>query len=77
MSEEISRMNAAIVSAAIIAHLAKPTTTKAASSGESVAQLQRSLQSLSERMKAIEERTEKLETSMNDVSRRIEEMSGK
>ena len=77
MSKEISKEDAAVVSAAIAAHLAKPTTTKAATSGESIAQLQRSLRILSERMKALEKKMDRLETSVNNVSRRVEEMSGK
>lgn len=77
MSKDVSKKDAAVLSAAIAAHLAKPTTTKAATSGESIAQLQRSLRILSERMKALEKKLDRLETSVDDVSRRVEEISGK
>lgn len=77
MSKKISKKDTAVVSAAIAAYLAKPTTTKAATSGEPIAQLQRSLKILLERMEALEEKINRLEASINDVNRRVEEMGRK
>jgi DUF917 family protein len=77
MSTEINKKDAAAVSAAIAAYLAKPTVTKAASSGEAIAQLQRSLQLLLQRMEALEKKMNILAASVNDVSRRVEEMGKK
>jgi peptidoglycan hydrolase CwlO-like protein len=77
VSTEISKKDAAVVSAAIAAYLAEPTTTKAATSSPSIAQLQRRFKMLSERMEALEKKVERLETSVNNVSRRVEEMKEK
>jgi peptidoglycan hydrolase CwlO-like protein len=77
VSTEISKKDAAVVSAAIAAYLAEPTTTKAATSSPSIAQLQRGFKMLSERMEALEKKVERLETSVNNVSRRVEEMKEK
>jgi peptidoglycan hydrolase CwlO-like protein len=74
VSAEISKKDAAVVSAAIAAYLAEPTTTKAATSSQNLAQLQRKFKMLSERMEALEKKVDRLETSVNDVSRRVEEM---
>jgi peptidoglycan hydrolase CwlO-like protein len=77
VSTEISKKDAAVVSAAIAAYLAEPTTTKAATSSPDIAQLQRRFKLLSERIEALEKKVDRLETSANDVSRRIEEMREK
>jgi peptidoglycan hydrolase CwlO-like protein len=77
VSTEISKKDAAVVSAAIAAYLAEPTTTKAATSSPSIAQLQRRFKMHSERMEALEKKVERLETSVNNVSRRVEEMKEK
>jgi predicted nucleic acid-binding Zn-ribbon protein len=74
VSAEISKKDAAVVSAAIAAYLAEPTTTKAATSSQNLAQLQRRFKVLSERMEALEKKVYRLETSVNDASRRVEEM---
>mgnify|MGYP001085033257 CR=1 FL=1 len=77
MSKKISKEDAAVVSAAIAAYLAKPATRKAATSGEAIVQLRRSLELLLERMESLEKKIDRLEASVNDLSRRVEKMSGK
>lgn len=77
MPTKICKKDAAVISAAVAAYLAKPTTTKAATSGVAIVQLQRSLQLLLERMEALEKKMDRLEASVNDVSRRVGEMSEK
>jgi ubiquinone biosynthesis protein UbiJ len=72
VSTEISKKDAAAISAAIAAYLAEPTT--AAASSQNLAQLQRRFKVLSERMEALEKKVYRLETSVNDASRRVEEM---
>jgi CII-binding regulator of phage lambda lysogenization HflD len=77
MSTEINKKDAAAVSAAIAAYLAKSTATQDAVSGEAIAQLQRSLELLLERMESLEKKMDMLAASVNDVSRRVEEMGKK
>jgi ubiquinone biosynthesis protein UbiJ len=75
VSTEISKKDAAAISAAIAAYLAEPTTT--AASSQNLAQLQRKFKMLSERMEALEKKVYRLETSVKDVSRRVEEIKEK
>lgn len=77
MSTEIGKKDAAVVSAAVAAYLTKLAATKSTASGEPFAQLQRSLELLLERMESLERKLDRLEASVNDLSRRVEKMSGK
>lgn len=71
MTERISKKEAAVISAAITAYLAKPRLTEGIPSPTS--NVQKILESLLDKVSQLEKRMEELTTSVNELKEKVEQ----